>query len=299
MNALRDALCLILIPALLAAQPETSPLSPSVKELLRKPQLGEASLTRNDGTVLNGRVVRVTDRFVTLKSGPTCENVEVSSVAEIKAVQTKQPFKMADLGGGIAFLLLAPVWLVAWLLSLSPGAQDPLLGEWQSVLPSPDGSFARILIGNGIRRKHVFIRNGRYQIQDQQLLLKFEPLRGGIASEQALPFRFVCPGMVLDELLLTPVGAPLRPARAPIVGRWFSTTFAWEFRPDGSFQRETLSQNDAENGAFLRQGDGIHVQFRVNSRPGHEEDWKIRTKARHLWITRNGETTEYRRMAGF
>lgn len=305
MNPLRTALYFVLIAALLEAQP------PSVRALLSKPRLGVVRLTRNDGTVLDGRLVRVTNQFVTFQSKATCENVELPSIAAIKAIKTKEPFKMADAGGGIAWWLLSPVWLFAWLLSLSPDNHDPALGIWEPVFAPLDGSVTRIQIGSRIRRKRMLIRKGRYQIQGQKLLLKFEPFQEGTSSEQTLPFRFECTRLALDGQWLTVASAQLRPASAPIVARWHDARWydtiskteaellAWEFRPDGTFQRETFTQSDQEDGVFLRQGDGIHVQFRGNSRPDHEEDWKIRAKSGHLWITRDGGTTEYKHVTDF
>jgi|HubBroStandDraft_3_1064219.scaffolds.fasta_scaffold71170_1 hypothetical protein len=63
MNRLAALLCLA---ALLLAQPVTSTLKPSVRALLRKPRLGVARLAKDDGTVLNGEVVSVTNEFVAL-----------------------------------------------------------------------------------------------------------------------------------------------------------------------------------------------------------------------------------------
>lgn len=223
---------------------------------------------------------------------------------------------------------LTPLWLLA-ALDQRPDhldANDSLSGEWESIDPSSGGYVTRVQFGTGILRRVVSIQRGRYEIAGQKILLETEAAPGDAPIQETVPFRFECAGLVLEDSpeprMLWPTPAMFKRAESPMVGRWnntltklqpqgnrtgssqlvVKTTFdslTWEFRPDGTFLRETFTDRGSEGGIFQKQGSSIHIQFRYNSEPDHDEDWQIRTKARRLWITSGGKTLEYKHVQGF
>ena len=76
---------MMLIPALLLGQ--NSQLSDAARVLLSKPQVGSAQLTWLGGRKQDGRIVRVTDQFVTFVTNQkpsTSENVDLSKIAAVQ-----------------------------------------------------------------------------------------------------------------------------------------------------------------------------------------------------------------------
>jgi hypothetical protein len=299
---LRLAALLCLASSLLA-QPEMSALTPSVRALLRKPRLGRARLTKNDGTVLDGEVVRVTNEFLAFRSGGSCQDIELAGIRDVKEHGTKKK----EVAKTIAYIIWSPVLLPFLLEDLDTWNErhGPMFGVWESIHPLPDGRTSMLWIQQVILRRIVSIERGRYQVQGNQILLKFDPSAGRASADETVPIRFQCADIVIENRVLSPGPRAFRQANAPIAGRWNSSlttndSLTWDFRPDGTFQRETFTESQYEDGLIQRREEGkIHVQFRINQAPDHEEDWETRTHSDHLWITHDGHTEEYKRVADF
>jgi hypothetical protein len=288
MGYVRVALCVALIPLLVASAQDRSQFAPAVRKLLRKPRQGLAKVTRLDGTTTQDIVLRVTNQFVAVGDGKSCENIPLSSIADFGW----QPVATTTKKEILESILLWPLYLLILIGAEDPPHYDgPTPGIWESVHPSPDGSFKRISISDFVSRTDVSIRKGRYRIEDQNLVL---------GTAETLPIHFKCASLLLDAVALTLDPKDLRRAGSPIVGRWHSEAGqqTWEFRPDGTFQKEVFSQ--VESGLVQKTETGFNLQFRETGKPFYEaktlyqEDWKVRTAHDHLFITRNGETVEYR-----
>jgi hypothetical protein len=83
MKVLEISLSILLIPVLIAGPADQ--LSHDAKALLKKPRSGVPQITWRNGTHDAVELLRVTDRFVTVRrgGGQTCENVDVSQVAKV------------------------------------------------------------------------------------------------------------------------------------------------------------------------------------------------------------------------
>jgi len=123
---------LILIPAMLAGQ--NGQLSDAARRLKNKPRWGRVELTWVDGRREDGRIVFVTDRFVTFETDSkpsTCKDVELSEVAEVHWL-TNPSNNAAE---AASIIILAP-FALAFAIGdqfrrLSPPVQ-PLEGDWKS-----------------------------------------------------------------------------------------------------------------------------------------------------------------------
>lgn len=307
MVCVRAAFCLALIPTLIAAPQDRSQLAPDVRKLLRKPRQGLAKVTRLDGSTTEGMVRRVTDQFAVVEHGTSCQNIPLASIAQIAWQPTMKP-PVERVGS----ILLWPLYLLVLCGAEDSYDDGPMSGIWESVHGLPNGSFRRIWIhGGGVYRRDVFNRKGRYRIDGESLILSFEDLKVGPPAESSIEetvqIRFQCANLILHDSriprVLTPDPAILRRADSPVVGRWnnYSPTEqqAWEFREDGTLQKEASSP--AETGFLQKTETGLHIQFKTANGPGpgYQEDWKIRTASDHLWITRNGETAGYKNVPNF
>jgi hypothetical protein len=250
----------------------------------------------------------VTNEFVAFRGGGHCENFELAGIREInkQAVKTKESI-LKTIGESILWSPMLPALIPAALEALDNWSEShgSMFGMWESIHPLPDGRVTTIWIQQVVLRRRVSIQKGRYQVQGKQVVLKLEPSAGRASTEETVPIRFQCGDIVLENRVLSPRPRVLRQANGPIIGRWNNSSTAndsltWDFRPDGTFQRETFTESQYEDGIIQRrEGGKIHVQFRINYAPDHQEDWEVRTHSDHLWITRDGQTEEYKRVADF
>jgi hypothetical protein len=120
MKLLQISLSILLIPALVAGPPDLLQLSRSAKALLKKPRLGTSEITWRDGTHARAEIVRVTDRFVTVKQGgnQTCENVELSRIAKVDWEPSGGG--ISDLGGEVIGSVLFAAASIPFLLVYIP-----------------------------------------------------------------------------------------------------------------------------------------------------------------------------------
>src|SRR5579872_1331638 len=116
MKFLEISLSIFLIPVLIADPADQ--LSHDAKALLKKPRLGTPDIAWRDGAHARAEIVRVTDRFVTVRQNQTCENVELSQIAKVNWEPSGGG--IGDLGGDIIGSILFAVASIPFLLVYIP-----------------------------------------------------------------------------------------------------------------------------------------------------------------------------------
>lgn len=290
----RDTLILlILIPVMLVAQ--NSQPSADAAKLLRKRQLGQARITRLDGVTEDGRIVRVTDQFVTFETKPSsCENIELSKIGAVhwlgntnNGLASNHP--AAEFGGTILLgAVLAPLFagyaIADPFRRVSPPIQ-PLRGTWEAVAQSRDTSSMEFK-GSTVEGHFTTVREGHYSVVQDQLhvTLSGEP-------ERVSPFRFNCTELILDG----PTGtlrlwkAPIHFSE-PIVGEWGNQRLSLNFNPDGSFVER---KEEVRKGTFEQTSAGLKIRWTDGQGPGGQE-WSAQIKHRHIVVQLGSVATEYR-----
>ncbi|HEY6393675.1 MAG TPA: hypothetical protein VIX89_20500, partial [Bryobacteraceae bacterium] len=135
---------LILFPATLLGQ--DAQLSEAARQLLSKPRLGSAQLTWSDGRKEDGRIVRVTDQFVTYvtnRKPSSCENVELSKVAAVQWRNAPKGGSSSEAAAAVYLgAVLSPFFVVHEVgdpfRRMFPPLQ-PLRGQWESIHRSRTG----------------------------------------------------------------------------------------------------------------------------------------------------------------
>jgi hypothetical protein len=218
-----------------------------------------------------------------------------------------------DLNAGAALELLvlihaAPV-LVLWhpigeatrAISSNIALHDSALGNWESA-SSPGNAVERIQMAPTksnppqvtIARHLATIRAGHYRVEGTKLYMRYDDAKD---NETFVSIRFECERLVADNPKAFPVlyAEPRQGrAQAPIVGRWSggygaSGPNSWEFRPDGTFQGETIQ---TVSGSYKRVKGGADILWLTK-----KEHWDIRSANGSLFITRDAKTTEFKRRA--
>jgi hypothetical protein len=303
MGSVRTILSVALIPALLTAQANLSQLAPSVRVALRKPPKDRILLTRKDGTIAEGLIVRATTEFLTFDGAGGCKNVELGDVSKISPVPSEPSTAGQIIGTVFLHAFLPMIALAAWDSQPEPKPENPIAGTWESVYPRPDGRVYRVDIrGESARQTLVSVRKGRYQFREPDLTVSFEDAAGAGLVEEHRSARFDCNLLLLDGQRLGLANQPKRKNRAepPILGRWESRQATrWLFRADGTFQTEAFGQNDLESGTIQRQKKGFHVELNRFGVRARTEEWQTRMKSGHLFINRNGDPMEYRKIDYF
>ena len=104
--------------------------------------------------------------------------------------------------------------------------------------------------------------------------------------------QFDCDSLVLGDQKLSARMAAA-PAQPPIVGRWQPRgrqDASWEFTASGTFEKRITESH--MNGQIEKIKGGVRVKWLgPDAKP--DEEWGIRTKGHHLFITAGGATTEY------
>jgi hypothetical protein len=289
----RDTLILlILIPATMAGQ--NRQLSEAAAKLLRKPQLGNAQLTRSDGRKDEGRIVRVTDQFITFETNSkpsSCENVELSKVAAVHWLGTTNNRSASEFGGIVLLgALLAPQFagyaIADPFRRISPPLQ-PLRGTWEAVNQSRGGSASTMKFkGSTIEGHFTTVRNGHYSVGRDQLHMMFngEP-------ETVIPFRFNCTQLILDSPAGT-LGWSKAPSHVsgPIVGEWGNKSLTLNFKLDGSFEER---KEEVRSGTFEQTAAGLKIHWNDGQGQGGQE-WNAQIEHRHMVIRIGSVVAEYR-----
>ena len=292
----RDTLIhLILIPATLVGQ--NSQLSPPATKLLRKPKLGNAQITRLDGLREDGRIVRVTDQFVTFEMKPSsCENIELSKIAAVRWLGTASNRRVSngpasEFGGTILLGAVLVPYLAGYAIAdpfrrMSPPLQ-PLRGTWEAVAQSRDGNTSSMKFkGSTVEGHFTTVREGHYSVSQDQLhmTLNGEP-------ETVIHFHFNCTELILDG----PAGtlglwkAPIHFSE-PIVGEWGNQRLTLNFKPDGSFEER---KKEVRRGTFEQTAAGLKIHWTDGQGLGSQE-WNAQIKHRHIVVHLAGVVMEYR-----
>jgi hypothetical protein len=303
MKLLCALLALVLIPSLIAGPDNQLP--ESVSKLLHKPQLGPASLALSDGTRSEGATLRVTDEFVTFRRTPqVCENVELS---RITGITRPSEDGVRDVTHTILWwIVLSPLWLLYSGPENTHPPLDPILGSWESVKAQTTGrtDIDRIAFRPAIpdatpqdsgyvTRMNVVIQKGTYRVDGGALHLT----QLGRGLDDVIPLRHKCDTLVaatsnrVFRLKLT--GDQPRRASPPIVGVWIESLqgawTTWQFKSDGAYQINSTELS--KGGAFAKTKKGIKITF-----PGApSEQWDVRRKSGHLFISIGGNVTEYQK----
>lgn len=284
---------MMLIPALLLGQ--NSQLSDAARELLSKPRVGSAQLTWLGGRKEDGRIVRVTDQFVTFERNgkpSTCENVELSKVAAVQWSRAPKSSSSSDLAGIVlAGAVLSPFFAANAVADpfrrLFP-PRHPLRGEWETIRRSHGGFRTTLTFkGSTIQSWEMTFKQGHYRVEEDRLYLMFD---GGI--ETVTPFRFDCSKLILDSPAATFTSRQdtAHPASAPIVGVWYSSGSVLDLKPDGTFEgrKEKLRE-----GTFEMTATGARIHWADSQSPSGEE-WTVQFRHSHLLVRVGGVTMEYR-----
>lgn len=266
-------------------------LPDSVRELLRNPREQAARITFLDGTQADGAILRVTDQYVSFREAsiqpqPPCDNIDLARIKSVKHLpDSDETWKVF----AVIFspVLAAGVAGVAIHDAVAYRGLPP--GSWESVSADPSGRINRLEIEDGYLWNYDVVRKqGRYLVQGSQLHFIYDT-----EPEQVTSFHFECETMIADR----PAG-PLRfrvskmedRAQPPIVGLWSTPPAGdrvmWDLRPDRTFRSEKIDHR--QSGSMQRVKDGFKVAV-------SGDQWQSRRERDRLFITKNGQTVEYKR----
>jgi len=249
---------------------QNSQLTPAAQKLLKRPRLGSAQLTWVDGRTQKGRVVRVTDQFISFETNitpPACENVELSNVA---AVQWFERVGAGSHSAGEVLLgtLLAPFYVGSVATGpfkrISPPTK-PLHGSWEPSRP-PRGLVQSSFVfeGNVVQYRTVTAKRGRWSIEQDQLRMTFGGEPDSIAS-----FHFECGDLILGDSANTfRDWSDHKRASPPIVGDWHDSNRNLELSPDGSTTERTWG---VRKGTFENSATSVKMHWADSTAPGGME----------------------------
>jgi hypothetical protein len=289
---LKSFALLVLPSAMLLAQNAT--LSDDARTLLRKPRVGTARLTLTDGQALSGRILRVTDAFISFLANthpPVCENVEFSKIATVQWVHIDKHAGAGTIVAEGAFLgaVLAP-FLIADAVAdpfkrFSPPLK-PLSGTWESRgQPGSAPKASLVFKGTTVRYSNAMRKQGRWSIEHSALHLSF-----GGEPERIAPFHFDC-----NQLILETPDAKFQGrsdgdhADPPIVGYWHGTAYNLDLKQDGTVTQEDWEVRD---GSFENTATGLRIHWTNATGTGGLE-WIGQIKHRHIVMNVGGTRTEY------
>lgn len=283
---------LILIPATLIGQ--SVQLSEAARKLLSNPRSGNAQLTWSDGRKEDGRIVWVTDQFVTFVTNTTpsgCENVDLAKIAAVLWGPNSGSNPLSNFGGDVLLgAVLSPLFVghaVANPFRRMSPPLAPLRGQWELIRPLPGVVRSSLVFeGSSVRRSEVSIIQGRYYVERNQLHM----MSGG-ALETVIPFHFNCRELILDGpagkfALIT---APHH-VTEPIVGDWHGSHSQLNFQPNGRFEERKV---DVRSGVFEMHGSSVRIHWADDQEPGGQ-GWNAQVKHHHLVVRVGGITRQYR-----
>lgn len=264
-----------------------SALSASVTKLLRKPRVGIVILTRRDGQLQGGRIVRVTDRFVAFQpdvrlSG--CRNLQLSEIDSIKWLRApgtghvlKDAPEMALFTVFVAAVTIADA--VAYPFERLSPPLKPLSDSWVA----RDSSLE--FRGDGVKYQRMTRKRGHWSVEANRLHLVVEG-----EPETVVPFHFDCGAVVLDNhaAVFRDFSQP-SPAREPIIGDWDLRGERLNIRPDGTFSEE---DTETREGTFTNTTSSVTIQWKDSTGPGGAQ-WVAPIRHHHIVISVGGVTTEY------
>jgi hypothetical protein len=295
MRATRALLALVLMPLIADSGDQ---LPKSVRSLVKHPRSGRARLTWADGTHTVGTISRVTGQFVSFckSAGGGCEDVDFHKIAAVAWLpKDKSQGSGEDLSGPQGYLLL-PVLLGAVGVHY---VKEPFvshyskLGWWKSVQPAPNGSlrWVEFMKPASIFRADALVTPARYRVEDGNLYLTNVTL-GGSGAEEVVPI-----SADIARELLRRLSEHRQRDYAPImIGLKENAQGARAvrgFRPDGTCT--AAMDVHSQRGKFEKTKNGLRVRWTHPESSGEVEEWVTRRRGSRLFITRNGDTVEYKR----
>ena len=272
--------------------------SAPVKKLLRKPRLGSAELTLGDGRTESGRIVRVTDEFISLATYPRpidCEDVPLSAVTDVRWLPAprvpRQPgavsdaVQMAFFGAFVWVPVLVVDPITALFQRISPPLK-PLSGSW-----SLDGSSHSDLQstlefqGHAVTARSSSRDRGRWSVEQGRLRLNTAG-----KPERVTSFHVGCG----TWLVLEPSSEYLQCTHcnrvtAPAVGNWRSGDHWLNLKKDGTFVEQRF---DTREGTFTNTSTTLEIRWNDSSGPGGGP-WIGRIEHKHLVVQVAGVTRRY------
>jgi hypothetical protein len=242
---------------------------------LRKVKLGNAELTLTDGRREIGRILRVTDQFVSFQWGGACEDIAPSNIVKVHQLRTPGEHHTDvgdDVGEAIMLSVLVPIASLSWAAEkLKSPPVSPLRGRWQSS-GSVDGRLD--FRGSIVEGNLTTVRQGRYSVAPDGLHLTLDH-----APEMLIPFHLECTHLVLDNPfgLLELQGSSKR-VSAPIVGEWRGGFYTLNFKPDGRVEER---MSEVRHGALERNGIGVKIHWHDSDGFGGQE-WNGQIEHSHI-----------------
>jgi hypothetical protein len=162
-------------------------------------------------------------------------------------------------------------------------------GRWEALSADAAGRIRHVEFhGVDVTIQDVVAKQGRYHLDGDELHFGYEA-----GLEEIVPIRFECNALVADRAdvrLYFSTRQPEDRAYPPIVGRWGmrnrGTQMNWDLSPDGTFRIQNIERDQSATMEAVK--GGIKVT-------GWGEEWKIRRAHNHLFVTKDGVETEYKR----
>jgi hypothetical protein len=280
----------------------TADLSASVKKLLRKAWLGSAELTMRDGRTESGRIVRVTDEFISLATNPRpldCEDVPLSAVTTVRWLPAPkvrgQPgatseavsdaVQMVFFGAFVWVPLLVEEPIATLFQRISPPLK-PLSGSWD-LDGSSHGDLQSTLEfqGRAVTERLSRRERGRWSVEERKLHLNTAGKPDRVTS-----FHVSCG----TGLLLKPSSEVLQctdcnGVTAPVVGDWRGGDYWLNLKKDGTFVEQRF---DTREGTFTNTSTTLEIRWNDLSGPGGGP-WTGRIEHRHIIVHVAGVTRKY------
>jgi hypothetical protein len=277
-------------------------LSVSVKKLLRNPRVGSAELTLRDGQTKSGRIVRVTDEFISLATytgALSCEDVPLSAVTTVRWLPTpkapRQPGAASEAASYAVQMVFfgAFVWVplfveepIATLFQRISPPLKPLSGSWD-LDESSHGDLRSTLEfqGHAVTERSTSRERGRWSVEQGQLRLSTAGKPDRVAS-----FHISCG----TELVLESSSEALQctgcnRVTAPVVGDWRGGDHWLNLRKDGTFVEQRF---DTQQGTFTNTSTTLEIRWDDSIGPGGGS-WTGRIEHRHLILRVAGVTRKY------
>jgi hypothetical protein len=280
----------------------TADLSASVKKLLRKPRLASAELTLRNGRTESGRIVRVTDEFISLATYPrplACEDVRLSEVTDVRWLPApkapRQPGAASEAASDAVQMVLfgAFVWVpllveepIATLFQRISPPLKPLSGSWNLDGPSHSDLQSTLEFqGHAVTERSSERERGRWPVEQGKLHLNAAGKPDRVAS-----FHLSCgTGLVLGPSSEVLQCTDCNRATAPAVGDWRSGDHWLNLRKDGTFVQQRF---DTQQGTFTNTSTTLEIRWDDSIDPGGGP-WTGRIEHRHLILRVAGVTRKY------
>jgi hypothetical protein len=271
--------------------------SASVKKLLRKARLGSAELTMRDGRTESGRIVRVTDEFISLATNApslACEDVQLSEVTAVRWLPTpkvpQQPSAVSDaMRMVLPVLLLSPLFVegpIATLFQRVSPPLKPLSGSWDLDGSSHSDLHSTLDFGgHAVTERSSTRERGRWSVEQGQLHLNTAG-----KPERVTSFRFECgTQLVLEPSVEAFQCSNCNRVTAPVVGDWRSGDHGLNLKEDGTFVEQRFG---TRAGTFTNTSTTLEIRWDESIGPAGGT-WTGRIEHKHLILRVARVTRKY------